>query len=393
MINKKYTVTKKNGGCVPNFPIKEYKIEEEPIWEQGIDPKFPNAYVNTGKTKTKKIPVYDTRVAEVMIPCGRCQECLAAKARNWTARLIEEIPQTKYNYFITLTFDPIQLSILKKKTGLDECNPLVGIAIRRMLERWRKTYKKSLKHFFITELGHEGSERIHAHGLIMSDIPITVEPIETAPKGGMMAKWKYWKYGHIFVGDYVSGRTINYLMKYVTKIDTDHKNFIGYIFCSPGLGKAWLERMQNIYKYIPGSHLDYMRLPNGSKVKLPVYYKNKCYNEEERELIWREFMDGNQTTIAGNNYCSDQITSTDIENITRKAQEINKKLGYGDDTQEWRKLPYCITPAMLRKGQNTDQAHAHELAEHLAKMAELKKIRKKMQKNLEISKKSSTFVP
>ena len=360
MNNKKYTVTKKNGGCVPTMP------------ETGVDHE---GYVT-----------YDTRVANVMIPCGRCSECLAAKARNWTARLMEEIPQTKYNYFITLTFEPIQLGILKRKTGLEECNPLVGVAIRRMLERWRKTYKKSLKHFFITELGHEGSERIHAHGLIMSDKPITVEPIEIAPKGGMMAKWKYWKYGHIFVGDYVSNRTINYLMKYVTKIDNDHKNFIGYIFCSPGLGKAWYERMKETYKYIPRSSLDYMRLPSGQKIKLPVYYKNKFYNEEEREKIWREFMDRKQITIAGNNYQEELLSQRDIQNITEKAQEINHKLGYGDDSKEWRKLPYCITPAMLRKGQNTDQVHAHVLAEHLAKMAEFKKIRKKMQKNLEESK-------
>lgn len=259
MINKKYTVTKKNGGCVPSMPI----IGKD---NNGWD-------------------IYDTRVGEVMIPCGRCEECLKAKARNWTARLIEEIPIHKYNYFITLTFDPIQLGILSKKTGIGETNPIVGIAIRRMLERWRKTYKTSLKHWFITELGHEGTERIHAHGLIFSNTPLEFECIEQK-KDGIMAKWKYWKYGNIFVGTYVNGRTINYLMKYVTKIDTDHKHFVGYIFCSPGLGKAWLEKMQSIYKYTPGSHLDYMRLPNGTKVKLPVYYKNKCYNEEERELIW-----------------------------------------------------------------------------------------------------------
>lgn len=364
MNNKKYTVTKKNGGCVPNMPITG---------------KDPDGY-----------PIYDERVATVQIPCGRCQECLEARARNWTARLIQEIPQTKYNYFVTLTFSPEQLGILMRKTGVGETNPLVGIAIRRMLERWRKTHKKSLKHWFITELGHEGTERIHAHGIVFADEPLKFQEIQKVTTGGVMAKWSYWKYGHVFVGDYVSSRTVNYLMKYVTKIDTGHKHFVGYIFTSPGIGKAWLDYMQKIYTYLPRSSLDYMKLPTGQKIKLPVYYKNKCYNEEEREKIWREFMDKHQITIAGNNYQEKLVTNSDIGNITEKAQEINSKLGYGSDSQEWRKLPYCITPAMLRKGKNQDQTHAHELAEHLAKMAEFRRIRKKIakndKKNLEISK-------
>ena len=349
MRNKKYTVTAKNGGCVPSMPI----IGED---EYGHE-------------------IYDERVATVQIPCGRCKECLDNRARNWQIRLAEEIPLTQYNYFITLTFAPEELGTLCRKTRLGEVNPLMGVAIRRMLERWRKDHKKSLKHWFITELGHEGTERIHAHGLILSNQPLEFEKIEQK-KDGWLCKWKYWRYGNVFVGDWVNNQTINYLMKYVCKIDNDHKHFIGYVFTSPGIGKKWLETMQEIYKYRPHESLDYYRMPDGHKVKLPTYYKNHRYTEEEREMIWRDIMDKDETIIAGNKYYSGQLDMPTEGRIRAKAQEINKKLGYGSDSQEWRNIPHCVTEAMLRKGTWKNPYQEQEKKDHNRTISQLAKDRR-----------------
>ena len=38
---------------------------------------------------------------------------------------------------------------------------IATLAVRRFLERWRKKYKKSVKHWFVTELGGKFTERIH----------------------------------------------------------------------------------------------------------------------------------------------------------------------------------------------------------------------------------------
>lgn len=368
MINKKYTATIKNGGCVPLMP----KIGTD---KDGYD-------------------IYDERVANVQIPCGRCSECLKAKARNWQIRLAEEIPLTQYNYFITLTFSPVQLHRLFNKTQLPECNALMGIAIRRMLERWRKDHKKSIKHWFITELGHENTERIHAHGILFSNEPLEFKEIEKK-KDGILAEWKYWKYGNVFVGNWVNSQTVNYLMKYVCKIDSDHKNFIGYVFTSPGIGKQWLETMRNIYKYVNHGSLDYYRMPDGHKVKLPTYYKNHLYNEDDREKIWRDSMDKNEIIISGNKYQANLLPGKTESNIRNKAQEINTTLGYGNDTKEWMKEDYCITPAMVRKGQTEkDPEKAERLHKHLEYLANIqkqKKIRRKKQKNLQIQNNFTTF--
>ena len=90
-------------------------------------------------------------------------------------------------------------------------NELATLAVRRFLERWRKKHKISVKHWLVTELGHEGTERIHLHGIIWHDNVLDIKEI--------------WKYGIVWIGDYVNEKTINYIIKYINKIDLDHKGY------------------------------------------------------------------------------------------------------------------------------------------------------------------------
>lgn len=323
LINKKYTATEKNSGCIPKPPI-------------------------IGKDKDGN-DIYDERVLYILAPCGNCEECRKAKAREWQVRLTEEIKTSEKAYFITLTFSPEELTKICKEKGIGECNAAAAYALRHMLERWRKTYKKSLKHWFITELGHEGTERIHMHGIIFTN-----EKLEFGKKDdNNMCTWNYWKYGHIYVGDYCTLRTINYIVKYINKIDKDHIGYVSQVLCSPGIGRNWVDRQKefnkNLYGYRPKKTIQFYTLNTGSRIKLPKYYANKFRNEEEREQIWREFMDTEKETISGINYSRKTTSDESLSNITRKAQEINKKMGYGDDSKEWRKREYNITKRMLQK--------------------------------------------
>lgn len=325
LINKKYTATAKNGGIIPEPPII------------GTD-QFGG-------------PIYDQRVLEIQVPCGQCIECRQNKAREWQCRLAEEIQTHKYNYFVTLTFAPKELEEICKKTGLKECNAVAGYAVRHMLERYRKDNKTSLRHWLITELGHEGTERIHLHGLLFTETELEMGPIND----NNLRTWKYWKYGHIYVGDYVNEQTINYISKYITKIDTDHKGFIGQILASPGIGKAFIERLEDFkstrYDYVPKNASDYYRLQNGCKIKLPRYYKNKLYNEEQREEMWRDFLDLEKVSILGNDHS--ERTCKTIDKIRENAQTYNMSMGYGDNSGEWRKKPYNVTRRMLQQVERT----------------------------------------
>ena len=156
------------------------------------------------------------------------------------------------------------------------------MGVRLFLERWRKEYGKSLRHWFITELGHQGTEHIHLHGIIWTDE--SLDQVE-----------KIWKYGWVWKGknvrgrivNYVSGRTASYITKYVTKMDKIHKTYKPKILCSAGIGKGYVNSMQfKNNKYNNNKTNEAYRTSTGHEIALPIYFRNKRYSEHEREQLW-----------------------------------------------------------------------------------------------------------
>lgn len=280
----------------------------------------------------------DQRLKYVSVGCGNCIECRKQKARAWQVRLNEELKVNKYAYFVTLTFDNNELEELCKETKLKECNAVAGKAVRRFLERYRKKYKKSIRHWLITELGHENTERIHLHGLIFRNEPFPLEELQ-----------ELWKYGFADNGKYVNERTINYIVKYVTKIDNDHKNFKAQVFCSAGLGKIYLQK-NKVNKFNGQYTNETYTCPNGSKINLPIYYRNKVYTEKEREQLWLQKIEKQEIYVMGIKCKIDTNKGLkQYEETLKEMQRYNKFLGYGDDTKEWQKYDYNVTLRMLNK--------------------------------------------
>lgn len=305
---------------------------------------IPNRRYKPNKKNGGKPPFCDDhRKLYVPVGCGKCIECMKQKALQWKIRLYEELLVQKFAYYITFTFSPQALQDLTNETSLSECNAIAGIAIRRYLERWRKKYKKSQRHWFITELGHEGTERIHLHGIVFSDFEINKDTFE-----------KFWQYGNIRIGEYCNLQTINYIAKYVTKIDNDHKNYVPEIFCSAGIGKAYTERpiIRQIHTYRGEKTTTFYRFPNGTKCNLPIYYRNKFFNEDIREELWIHKLNENKRYVLGVEIeKTDTVTGEDrYFRVLKKAQEKNFTLGYGDNTKEWQKKTYNVTRRMLIKG-------------------------------------------
>lgn len=99
----------------------------------------------------------DERLLIVPYKCGKCYECRKQKQREWSVRLQEELSEN-FGYFVTLTLSPKGLSDLYKQTGLwweKNPNEIAKKAIRLCLERIRKATGKSVKHWFVTELGED----------------------------------------------------------------------------------------------------------------------------------------------------------------------------------------------------------------------------------------------
>lgn len=306
-------------------------------------------FIKNKKYQSYKIKKGDTictdhRKLYVAVGCGNCYECLRQKAQQWRVRLTEELKVQQNAYFVTLTFSNESLIEIANRLGTKEpdTNAAATYAVRHFLERWRKNNKKSLRHWLITELGHENTERIHLHGIIFPSEEITNETLTS-----------YWKYGKTDIGEYCNLQTINYIVKYVTKIDKDHKTFKPIILCSSGIGAEYINTIEakNTYKYRPKNSAEYYVLKNGNKVALPIYYRNKLYSVNERDKMWTDRLD--KHTIYVNGIKINNIHTTEGEtnyfDTLQTQQKWNEEIGYGNTSKEWQKEEYNVTLKMLQR--------------------------------------------
>lgn len=243
------------------------------------------------------------------------------KSREWKVRLNEEIKSNKTGKFVTLTFSNKSLLKLKSITEYSSetefDNDVATKAVRLFLERWRKKYKKSLRHWLITELGHTGTERIHLHGIVFTN---EIEELK-----------KIWSYGWVYVGTYLNEQTINYIAKYVTKIDTDHKWFTGKILTSAGIGSDYINSPQSkLNKYKNEMTNELYQTRKGTKLPIPIYYRNKIYSEEERNQLWINKLNENTRFVMGEKI---DVSTNEGEakywECVNFYRSKNIKLGYG----------------------------------------------------------------
>ena len=287
--NRKYKANKKNGGIIP--------------------------------------PIRDERVKWVAVGCGKCIECRKQKKREWQVRMLEDIKVNKNGKFVTLTFDRESLQELQDNVGYIpdkylQDNEVATLAVRRFLERWRKRFKISLRHWLVTELGHTGTERIHLHGIIWTDEPNDVIT-------------DIWKYGFVWFGSYVNEKTVNYIIKYINKVDNDHPNYQSKVLTSKGIGKNYLNEYNSKTNKFNGKQTkEYYTTNNGLKINLPVYYRNNIYDEDEREQLWLNKLDKEVRYV-----CGEKVDISKSDEAYIKLRDYyrikNKRLGYGDDKINW----------------------------------------------------------
>lgn len=299
--------------------------------------------------------IKDKRVAYVPIACGKCIECRRMKANEWKTRLFEEIKDEGHQWsFVTLTFSEKSLNSIRnylkeryiihydyqtEKTGIIDSrtgefketnnpekyhddNAVATWAVRKFLERWRKLTKKSVKHWLITEKGHNGTKRIHLHGMIKSTDDKFIR--------------ERWAYGWVWIGKYVNNETINYIMKYVTKVDRVNLGFEGKILSSKGIGAKYVNSInfkRHVYKN--DETIEYYTTKKGHKISLPVYYRNKAFTEEERENLWLIKLDKAERYVMGEKIDISTIEGLrDYENTLQFWRVRNKQMGYFNNKNE-----------------------------------------------------------
>lgn len=314
---------------------------------------YPRIIRNPKYKENKKnggvIPPYtDHRVTKIPIGCSQCMECRKKKKDEWTVRLMEDVKQHKNGKFVTFTFSNESYTELAKNfnvTGYELDNAIATLAVRRFTERWRKKYKKTIRHWFVTELGHGQTEHLHLHGIIWagkddkSDIKEIMDEVE-----------KIWSYGWIWKGreyrgkleNYVNEKTATYISKYMLKVDPLHKEYKSIILTSKGIGKKYVEspKTQN-NKYKGEETRDYYISDSNRKMSLPIYYRNYIYTEEQREALWINKLDKQKRYVLGVEVdFSSKEGEIEYYIKLNEARKTNKKYGFGVGHKNWNRLEY-----------------------------------------------------
>lgn len=81
------------------------------------------------------------------------------------------------------------------------------------------------------------------------------------------------------------------------------------------------------------------RSSTGHQMGMPIYWRNKIYNEEEREKLWLQKLDKEERYI-----CGERIDISKTEKNYYKLLEFHRKrnqeLGYGSNDTNWKRKKY-----------------------------------------------------
>ena len=282
------------------------------------NPKYKPNKKNKGKPPVCK----DRRLLYIPTKCGCCIECRKEKQREWRVRLEEEL-RSNFGYFTTLTISPEGIKDIEEKSGLkweENPNEIATKGLRLFLERVRKDIGKSIKHWCVTELG-EKNDRIHLHGIFFGQ------------KSAELIR-KHWKYGFVFIGGYCNSRSVNYMTKYMLKVDIKHPTFKQIVLASAGIGAGYLDRLDYLWQKQNYKNINVATYTfrNGTKMAMPKYYKNKIFTEKEREKMWINNLNRGLLWIYGEKVKADDWKT--IDNLREYWQNYGREI-MGDNPIAW----------------------------------------------------------
>lgn len=270
----------------------------------------------------KPITLNDGRV----VPCGHCYSCQSARRSEWAARNAVEAYNSARSYFVTLTFDDDQISILPfhSETGLYLFDKSV---YQRFLKRFRKDF--NFRYYLVHEYGTH-TLRPHYHIIFYFQDDVNLDSFTLS---------RYWPYG-LITCDPLTPARIHYVTKYLNKsfrryygneeywrymYDSDDSrlrsvltNFVLYyntvnrMSTRPAIGYQLLydtEMIDYIRSYADAHDSYPSFFFQGQSFRLPRYYIDRIFSDDERDAI----------------YALSQVTSTvrDTEDAVRNSLSVS----------------------------------------------------------------------
>lgn len=203
----------------------------------------------------------------LLIPCGSCVNCVKRKSQEWTSRLLKEMSNYKYCYFITLTYNDENLRDINKRD------------LQLFLKRYRKAFNLSSKFeckYYITGEYGEVSGRPHYHAIFYQNKPI--KDLRFYANNLYISKVfsDIWKNGNCLISKEVNERDVKYTVAYTNKKIGENK----LVLMSKGIGLQYLKDKKEDIKKHEGFYT-----VNGYKQSLPSYFRRKLKESTDQADI------------------------------------------------------------------------------------------------------------
>lgn len=214
----------------------------------------------------------------ILVPCGKCINCIQRKRAEWSFRLLQELKISNKSTFLTLTYNensiPKNLQLEKK-------------ILQDYFKRVRIT-ERDLKYYAVGEYGTQ-TLRPHYHAIVFG-----------CDNNTLVDQWHNTKSANkdvlgFVTCDTVTEASIHYVTGYVIskygKIDEKTGKSVNtwsagdiapFALMSKGLGKIYLKHNTKFHK---SNFTTETTKEGGQKQLIPRYYRDKIFNEKERKKL------------------------------------------------------------------------------------------------------------
>lgn len=163
------------------------------------------------------------------VPCGNCQACRIAIAKEWTGRIMMECTEWEHNWFVTLTYDdehvPIRKGVSNNTGEVVEEFTVLTKDLQKFMKDLRRYYKHhydedNIRYYGVSEYG-DLNNRPHYHVCLFN---CNIRDLKEYPQKNALNQQYYisniiekiWGKGQVRIGELTSqsaGYTARYIMK------------------------------------------------------------------------------------------------------------------------------------------------------------------------------------
>lgn len=284
--------------------------------------------LNPIKIDTDEIEIYGT--GKIFIPCGKCEVCRNSDSLSWRVRLLEEFYNSDNTMFVTLTYNdnvlPFELCYCDNKPiGFYPC--VSKSDVQKFFKRFRFHYESYYKdkdikmsYFLVSEYGPT-TFRPHYH-LIIFNFPVLSSIPEVNISKASQTIYDIWGKGFITC-DLCNENRVAYCTKYMS-CQSVIPDYLPKPFrlMSKGLGKSYLNNSNRIKWHKDGLNNFY---PVGNlKYRLPRYYKDKIFCDDEKLMIYQLHVDNQEKKFI--NYHQDlSLHRKEVKNDIEAKKQFKRK--------------------------------------------------------------------